>query len=232
MSLEANPQKDQTQTVQASSTKPNIIFCVNDIPKDLELGNEIAFDTEAMGLRIRRDRLCLLQLRDEKEQTVVIRFERGASNAPNIKKIFEDEKRVKIAHFARFDVRILLEYLNVHTKNIFCTHIASSMARTYTNNHSLKDVCKDMLGVMMAKHSTFSDWGSTELTEDQMEYAVGDVSYLHGIRLKLIEMLKREGRYELYQELTNCILTRTKLDIMGFDNVDLLSHHRDSNRSS
>lgn len=203
----------------------------NDIPEDLELFGDIAFDTEAMGLKIRRDRLCLLQISDSKGTVVIIKFTKKIQSAPNLKKIFEDSSRQKIAHFARFDVRILLEYLEIKSVNIFCTHIASSMVRTYTKNHSLKDVTKDVIGIQLSKTATFSDWGSFALTNDQIDYAVNDVLHLHKIRDRLTEMLKREERFELYQELiTNCILTRAKLDIAGFEDIDLLSHHRDPSR--
>ncbi|MFO1129962.1 MAG: ribonuclease D [Rickettsiales bacterium] len=225
-----NPSNNEFSVDLLKTIKPKISIFDHDIPDDFKLIGDIAFDTEAMGLKCRRDRLCLLQVADEQENIAIIKFHKNIQPAPNLRKIFEDKKRQKIAHFARFDVRIILEYLDIKTSNIFCTHIASSMARTYTNNHSLKDVCKDTLGILLSKQATFSDWGSSHLTDAQLEYAVSDVLYLHKIRDKLIEILKREEKIDIYNELTNCILTRAKLDIMGFDNVDLLSHHRDPNR--
>ncbi len=206
----------------------------NDIPAGYFETDCISFDTEAMGLKVRRDRLCVIQaceyLEDTKTNRVaIVKIAKDPKPANNLKEIFENPNIRKIAHFARFDVRIMLEHLGIKTQNVHCTHLMSNFARTYTNNHSLKDVCRDALGVMLNKQACSTDWGSASLTDEQLKYAAGDVLYLQHVFQVLENALIREDRNELYLHARECIIIRAMLDIGGWD-YDVFSHHRDPGR--
>ena len=201
-----------------------INFINNDITSDLynlyKNSSFLAVDTEAMGLIHGRDRLCVVQICNELELTSCVKIELNTSMSPNLKKLFENKEITKIFHYARFDVAALKCNLGINTKNIFCTKIASKLARTYTNKHGLKDLINELLGVELDKSSQSSDWGSDEsLSKEQIDYAANDVRYLIEAMDKLKTILKREGRYELAQQCFNTIPVHSDLDILKFSNI-------------
>lgn len=195
----------------------------NDLPDDLNLGNSIAIDTEAMGLRNSRDRLCVAQMSNGDGDAHLVQFEKDNFNAPNLKKILEDPKVLKIFHYARFDVSLLKLSLGIDLKNVYCTKIASKLCRTYTDNHGLKVIAEELAGVEMSKKQQSSDWGSDKITEAQIKYAASDVLHLHKIKDKLDIMLKREGRMDLAQRCFDFLQTRCDLDLEGFE-FDIFRH--------
>lgn len=196
----------------------------NDLPDDLIIVGDIAVDTETMGLRHKRDRLCLIQISDEKGNIYIVQFDKGITKAPNIERLFSDPNIQKIFHFARFDVAVVNQYLGILVNNIFCTKIASKLSRTYTDSHSLKDLCREFLGVQISKQQQSSDWGSEALTKEQKIYAASDVLYLHQLKDKLITLLVREGRLNLAQSCFDFILSRTLLDLAGWEDIDIFAH--------
>ena len=201
-----------------------ISFSHNDITNDLynlyKASSYLAVDTEAMGLIHGRDRLCLIQICNELNLTSCIKIELNTSDSPNIKKLFEDKKIMKIFHYARFDVAALKCNLEINTNNIFCTKIASKLARTYTNKHGLKDLIHELIGIELDKSSQSSDWGREEdLSNKQIDYAANDVRYLIKAMQKLRLMLEREGRYELAQKCFKSIPVHSELDILKFSNI-------------
>lgn len=178
-----------------------------------------------MGLNNLRDRLCVVQISDGNGDAHVVHFPKAEfNNSPNLKALLEDKSRTIIFHFARFDVAIISHYLKVEFKNLFCTKIASRLSRTYTDQHGLKDLCHDVLGVKISKQQQSTDWGAAELTKDQIAYAASDVLHLHDLRNKLVPMLKREGRMELAQSCFDFLPTRTKLDLLGWVDFDIFQH--------
>ena len=188
----------------------------------------IAIDCEMMGLNPHRDRLCLLQIGDEKEIITLVQFlnlELSLKNnniAINLKKLFENEKVRKIFHFARTDVAFLYHWLNIDIKNVFCTKTASKLVRTFTDKHSLKDMIKELLNRDIDKNSQLTDWGAPELTKDQIKYAANDVLYLISSYKKLIELLKRENRLSIAEEACRFLPTLAKLDLLGYE--DFFAH--------
>lgn len=194
-----------------------------DLPANVALGNCVAIDTEAMGLNPIRDRLCLMQLSSGDGTVHLVQFN-GKYDAPNLKKLLADHKVTKLFHYARFDVAIIWAYLNVLVSPVYCTKVASKLARTFTNQHSLKTLCKDLLGIELNKQMQSSDWGSLDLTQEQMEYAASDVLHLHQVKTRLDEMLTREGRMELAQASFNFIPHRAILDISGWGDEDIFAH--------
>lgn len=199
----------------------------NDLPNNLKLIGDLAIDTEAMGLNIKRDRLCLVQIADSNNNIHLVQFTKNTNYvAPNLKRYLEDEKIQKIFHFARFDVAILKHYLQIPSiKNIFCTKIASKFARTYTEHHGLKSLITDLLGAEIKKDhaQTSSNWSNNELTYAQKQYAKNDVEHLHKVRDALIEMLTETNRLETVKKYSNFVDTITEADIMGFTG-DIFSH--------
>ena len=201
-----------------------ISFCENDLTEELfnvyKSSKYLALDTEAMGLCHGRDRLCLIQICNESDLTACIKIEIGNRKAPRIQNLLENEKIMKIFHYARFDVAALKCNLTIETQNIFCTKIASKLARTYTNKHGLKDLINELLGIELDKSSQSSDWGSEEnLSHDQINYAANDVKYLIKAMDKLTMMLKREKRYEIAQKCFSVIPIYSDLDILHFINI-------------
>ncbi len=201
-----------------------INFSHNDITTDLynlyKYSSYLAVDTEAMGLIHGRDRLCLIQICNELNLTSCIKIELNNADSPNIKKLLEDNKIMKIFHYARFDVAALKCNLGINTNNIFCTKIASKLARTYTNKHGLKDLINELIGIELDKSSQSSDWGSSEdLSIKQIDYAANDVRYLIEAMNKLKIILEREGRYELAQKCFKTIPVHSELDILKFSNI-------------
>ena len=207
-----------------SEKNKKIIFSHNDITNDLynlyKDSSYLAVDTEAMGLMHGRDRLCLIQICNEFNLISCIKIELNNTDSPNIKKLFEDKKIMKIFHYARFDVAALKCNLGINTNNIVCTKIASKLARTYTNKHGLKDLIHDLIGIELDKSSQSSDWGSDkDLSEKQIDYAANDVRYLIEAMHKLKIILGREGRYELAQKCFKTIPVHSELDILKFSHI-------------
>ena len=201
-----------------------IRFCENDLTEELfnfyKSSKYLAVDTEAMGLYHGRDRLCLIQICNESNLTSCIKIEIGSRKASRIQNLLEDEKIMKIFHYARFDIATLKCNLMIKTQNIFCTKIASKIARTYTNKHGLKDLIKDLLGIELDKSSQSSDWGSEEnLSQDQINYAANDVKYLINAMKKLTVILKRENRYEIAKKCFTVVPIYSELDIQHFTNI-------------
>lgn len=202
----------------------NIKLFKGDIPSDLTFRDCVAVDCEMMGLDLHRDRLCLVQLGDGNGNAYLVQII-PEHEYPNLKKLMTNEKILKIFHFARMDVAKIMNDLGVTVHPVYCTKIASKLCRTYTSYHGLKDVCHDLLGVTLSKEKQTSDWGAAELSKEQQTYAANDVLYLHALKEKLDELLKREGRYELAQECFNFLDTRAKLDLLSFNEPDIFAHH-------
>lgn len=194
------------------------------MPADLILNGDIAVDTEAMGLNNKRDRLCVVQLSDGNGDAHLVQFVGGEYNAPNLVKLLTDASRTKIFHFARFDLSIMRHYLGIRLSNIYCTRTASRLARTYTDKHGYKDICKELIGVDVSKQQQSSYWGADSLTTDQVDYAASDVLHLHKLRAKLEAMIEREGRSELAKAIFDFLPFRAELDLAGWENDDLLAH--------
>lgn len=195
----------------------------NDLPDGLDLGAVVAIDTETMGLKPGRDRLCLVQLSSGDGNAHLVQMLDPAFDAPNLKKLVSNPDILKLFHFARFDVAVMKEYLGVDCPNIYCTKIASKLVRTYTDRHGLKNICRELLGVDISKQQQSSDWGAEELTPEQINYAASDVYYLHKLRTQLNKMLEREGRVDLAQSCFEFMATRTALDLKGWPD-DIFEH--------
>jgi ribonuclease D len=185
----------------------------------------IAVDTEAMGLNFARDRLCVVQLSDGKGDEHLVRFKRGSDySAPNLKALLGDANRLKLYHFARFDVGIMQAYLGLIAAPLYCTRTASRLVRTYTDRHGLKDLVKELLNIDLSKQQQTSDWGAGELSDAQREYAASDVRYLHQLKQKLDERLEREDRVALAQACFDFLPARALLDIAGWAEQDIFAH--------
>ncbi len=195
-----------------------------DIPDSVDFGLSVAIDTEAMGLKNYRDRLCLVQLSSGDGNAHLVQFAKDDYSAPNLKALLRDPGITKIFHFARFDVAILKFYLGVDCTPLYCTKIASNLCRTFTDKHGLRELCRDLLGIELNKQQQSSDWGADTLSQDQMNYAANDVLHLHAIREKLDAMLAREGRADLAQSCFDFIPTRAALDLAGWVDVDIFAH--------
>ena len=192
---------------------------------DLAPDHPLAVDTETMGLVTARDRLCVVQISDGNGDEHLVRFKNGSSyDAPNLKRVLADRNRVKIYHFARFDLAAIEHYLGVEAGPVFCTKIASKMTRTYTDRHGLKNLVNELLGEDISKQQQSSDWGADTITDAQRDYAASDVRFLHRMRLILIERLKREGRLEMAQACYDFLPTRARLDLAGWADKDIFSH--------
>ena len=202
-----------------------VYFHEEDLPADVLAPGPVAVDTETMGLVTHRDRLCVLQISDGNGDEHLVRFANGSSyDAPNLKAVLADPERLKLYHYARFDLAAIYHYLGVMAAPVFCTKIASKMTRTYTDRHGLKNLINEMLGDDISKAQQSSDWGAEELTEAQQEYAASDVRFLHRLREALIPRLEREGRLEMAQACYDFLPTRAKLDLAGWIDKDIFSH--------
>ena len=195
-----------------------------DLPNDLDLGSIIAVDSETMGLNTRRDPLCVVQLSAGDGDAHIVQLDRDTYNAPNLKALLANEQVLKIFHFARFDIAAFKHWLDVDTKPIYCTKIASKLCRTYTDRHGLKDLTRELIGVEMSKQQQSSDWGAASLSKAQIEYAASDVLHLHALREKLEEMLLREGRTDLAKACFNFLPIRADLDLAGWPETDIFAH--------
>ena len=197
-----------------------------DLPADVTFADgPIAVDTEAMGLVPGRDRLCLVQLADGKGDEHLVRFAQGSDySAPNLKALLSDRNRLKLYHFARFDVATMRAYLGIIAAPLYCTRTASRLVRTYTDRHGLKDLVKELLCIEISKQQQTSDWGADELSDAQREYAASDVRFLHQLKEKLDERLARENRVELAQACFDFLPHRALLDLAGWAEQDVFAH--------
>ena len=196
-----------------------------DLPAGVLAPGAIAIDTETMGLITPRDRLCLVQIADGGGDEHLVRFGPGSSYAaPNLKVVLADPARLKLYHFARFDLAAIDHYLGVTAAPVFCTKIASKLVRTYTDRHGLKDLVRELLGKELSKQQQSSDWGGAELSEAQREYAASDVRYLHAAHSILVERLARENRTALAQACFDFLPHRAALDLAGWPDHDIFSH--------
>ena len=195
-----------------------------DLPDGLDLGPEVAIDSETMGLRFRRDPLCVVQLSAGDGDAHVVRMRRPGYDCPNLKRLLADPAVLKLFHFGRFDIGMFQLHLGVETRPVYCTKIASKLARTYTDRHGLKDVVRELAGVDLSKAQQSSDWGAETLSPAQLEYAASDVLYLHAVKARLDEMLAREGRTELARQCFDFLPSRSALDLAGWDEMDIFAH--------
>ena len=196
-----------------------------DLPDRLFAGaTSLAIDSETMGLRLGRDPLCVVQLSAGDGDAHVLRLNRPAYDAPNLKRLLTDPAVTKIFHFGRFDIAMFHLHLGVVTAPVYCTKIASKLARTYTDRHGLKDVSKELIGIDMSKAQQSSDWGAAKLSPDQLAYAASDVLHLHALRARLDEMLVREGRDGLARACFDFLPHRAVLDVRGWEEVDIFAH--------
>jgi ribonuclease D len=196
-----------------------------DLPADILAPGAVAVDTETMGLITARDRLCLVQISDGAGDEHLVRFAVDSRyDAPNLKAVLADPARVKLFHYARFDLAAIAHYLGVSATPVFCTKIASKLVRTYTDRHGLKDLVRELLGKEISKQQQSSDWGAAVLSEAQLEYAASDVRYLHAMVAILQERLARERRTEIAQACFDFLPTRARLDVAGWADRDIFSH--------
>ncbi|HBK92420.1 MAG TPA: ribonuclease D [Parvularcula sp.] len=194
-----------------------------DLPASLSFGASVAVDSETMGLNTHRDRLCVVQLSGGDGHAHIVQLAQGY-DAPNLKRLLADPKVLKIFHFARFDIAAFQHWLGVETTPVYCTKVASRLARTFTDRHGLKDLARDLLGLDLSKQQQSSDWGADTLSKEQLDYAAADVLYLHALKEKLDVMLAREGRAHLAQACFQFLPARAALDLAGWPEIDILAH--------
>ena len=196
----------------------------HDLPAGIEFGSSVAVDTETLGLQPHRDPLCLIQLSAGDGDAHLVQLDRASYDAPNLKRLLGDNKVLKIFHYARFDLGVISHHLQIASTPVYCTKIASKLARTYTDRHGLKDLCRELLGKDLSKQQQSSDWGAPKLTQAQCDYAAADVLYLHQLRDRLDTMLRREGRAELAQACFDFLPLRATLDLAGWPDQDIFAH--------
>ena len=202
-----------------------IFYHEEDLPEGVLAPGPVAVDTETMGLITPRDRLCLVQISDGRGDEHLVRFANGSEyEAPNLSAVLADPSRLKLYHFARFDLAAIEFYLGVVAAPVFCTKIASKLTRTYTDRHGLKNLVNELLGEDMSKQQQSSDWGADTLSDAQREYAASDVRFLHRLHTILVERLEREGRMEMAQACYDFLPARAALDIAGWADRDIFSH--------
>jgi ribonuclease D len=195
-----------------------------DLPAHIDFGASVAVDSETMGLRLGRDDLCVVQLSAGDGHAHLVRLNRPAYDAPNLKRLLADPAVLKIFHYGRFDIAMFALHLGVMTGPVYCTKIASKLARTYTDRHGLKDLARELAQVEMSKVQQSSDWGAAALSPEQQAYAASDVLHLHALKARLDAMLAREGRTELAQACFDFLPVRAKLDVEGWEDVDVFAH--------
>jgi len=195
-----------------------------DLPAGLTFSGAVAVDTETLGLKPLRDRLCLVQLSAGNGTAHLVQLDGKDWSAPRLKALLTDQRITKIFHYARFDVAVLEQYLGVVTGPIYCTKIASKLVRTYTDRHGLKDLCNELLGIELSKQQQSSDWAATTLSPQQLAYAAADVLHLHELKKALDAMLARQGRTALAEACFSFLPHRAKLDLAGFEDTDIFSH--------
>ena len=195
-----------------------------DVPEGYDFGQAVAIDTETMGLAVGRDRLCVVQLSRGDGDAEVVRIAAGQRAAPRLAAMLADPKILKLFHFGRFDMAVMSHAFGVMPAPVYCTKIASKLARTYTDRHGLKDLVKELLGVDLSKQQQSSDWGAPALSDAQLAYAASDVLHLHALRDRLDAMLKREGRDALARAAFSYLPDRVRLDLAGFEAMDIFAH--------
>ncbi|OSQ31657.1 ribonuclease D [Thalassospira sp. MCCC 1A03138] len=195
-----------------------------DLPDGLDLGKTVAIDSETMGLNPHRDRLCVVQLSAGDGDAHLVKFDVESYEAPNLKKLLSDPSVLKLFHFGRFDIAVMDKYLGVRCAPVYCTKIASKLVRTYTDRHGLKDLVRELVGINLDKQQQSSDWGSSDLSDEQIAYAASDVLYLHKAKEELDRRLAREGRTELAQACFDFLPTRAALDLAGWEETDIFAH--------
>ena len=199
----------------------------SDLPDGLDLGNLVAVDCETMGLNPLRDRLCLVQISAGEGDCHLVQFPADTAipyDSPRLKALLTDPDVTKLFHFARFDLAAIHRYLGVACGPVYCTKIASRLARTFTDRHSLKDLCRELLGIEISKQQQTSDWGAESLTDEQLKYAAADVQHLHDLKQKLDEILEREGRAHLAEACCRFLPVRAELDLSGWASDDIFAH--------
>lgn len=202
-----------------------VYFHEEDLPEGVLADGPVAVDTETMGLNIQRDRLCLVQISDGRGDEHLVRFGPESDyDAPNLKAVLDDPARLKLYHFARFDLAAIQYYLGVDASPVYCTKIASRLVRTYTDRHGLKELVRELVGAELSKVQQSSDWGAPEINDAQREYAASDVRYLHRMKEELDRRLIREGRMELAQACFDFLPARAVLDIEGWPETDIFAH--------
>ena len=205
-----------------------VYFHENDIPNDILFKDSVAIDTETMGLKTIRDRLCLIQISAGNGDAHLLKIDNSKLNTTqkykNLKKILKNKKILKIFHFARFDLAALNFYICKVEGNIWCTKIASKLSRTYTNKHGLSDLTKELLSIEISKEQQSSNWGNKIISEKQKKYASNDVLYLHNLKEKLEEILLQENRLELAEKVFSFLKVRVELDLSGFEDLDIFAH--------
>ena len=203
----------------------SVYFHEEDLPEGVLAPGPVAVDTETMGLQLGRDRLCVVQIADGRGDEHLVRFRKGSDYAaPNLKAVLTDPERLKLYHFARFDIASIKAYLGVIAAPVYCTKTASRLVRTYTDRHGLKELIKEMLAQEISKQQQTSDWGAPELSDAQKDYAASDVRYLHALKEKLDERLEREGRTALAQACFDFLPHRALLDLAGWAEEDIFAH--------
>ena len=204
--------------------KPEIFLHQGDIPAGLDFASCVAIDTESLGLNVTRDRLCVVQLSCGDGTAHLVKFAKDDYSAPNLKKMLADPAITKLFHFARADLATIFYHLGVMPAPVYCTKVASIIARTFSDRHGLKDLCRDLLGLELSKEQQTSDWGAETLTAEQQFYAASDVLHLHLLKEKLDAMLLREKRDHYVRAAFDFLPTRAALDVAGWDNVDIFAH--------
>lgn len=208
--------------------RPTIHLHRGDLPPGIDFGDRVAVDTETQGLNLQRDRLCLVQLSDGRGVCHLVHFPGGAEgvtyDAPNLKALFGNQRTTKLFHYARFDVAIIRRHLGVTCQPLYCTKVASRLVRTYTDRHSLKELCRELLGIELSKEQQSSDWAQPSLSQEQLLYAANDVLHLHALQEKLQDMLIREDRGELAEACFAFLPHRAELDLLGWNDEDIFSH--------
>ncbi len=218
---EPQPRRPARQTMPA---QPTIRLHRGDLPADFDAGAAVAVDTETLGLNPHRDRLCVVQLSRGDGNAEVVQILPGSPAPANLIRVLGDPNVQKIFHFARFDLAVLFRHLGVMPGPVYCTKIASKLARTYTDRHGLKDVVRELVGVDLSKQQQSSDWGADSLSQAQLDYAASDVLHLHAARDRLNAMLAREGRTDLAQACFDFLPTRARLDLAGWAETDIFAH--------
>lgn len=194
-----------------------------DLPAHINFKTSVAVDTETMGLRLHRDRLCVVQLSGGDGHSHIVQIRPGTP-ATNLMKVFSDPNVLKIFHFARFDLAMIQKYLGVRCAPAYCTRTASRLTRTNTDKHGLKDLCKEILGVELSKQQQSSDWAADQLSQEQVEYAAADVLYLHRLKAEMDKLLAREGRVDLAKACFDFLPDRAALDLAGWADEDIFAH--------
>ena len=195
-----------------------------DLPPDYAAGTSVAIDTETLGLRPHRDRLCVVQLSTGDGSADVVKIARGQASAPNLERLLRDGTVQKLFHYGRFDIAVMFNAFGAMADNVYCTKIASKLVRTYTDRHGLRELCRELLGVDISKQQQSSDWGADTLTEAQVSYAASDVLHLHALKAKLDAMLAREDRDAVARSCFAFLPTRARLDLAGWHDNDIFAH--------